>query len=61
MFQTKVFQGVSNLESMLNKWLEENKDIDLIDIKYFPTVKNAGSFNPGIWSSALIIYKKARG
>lgn len=35
MVQVKEFLNYSNnLDSVVNQWLEENKDIEIIDIKY---------------------------
>ncbi len=45
-------QNLSNLEKVLNKFLEENNSLNVIDIKYNRVCSDMGQY-----SSALVIYE----
>lgn len=51
--RTKHFIGESDIDYLINGWLEDNPDVELIDIKF------STSANGEAWSSdAIIIYRK---
>lgn len=49
----QVLQIQINIDDLINEFLEENTDLEVIDIKYQSNVSN-GNYN----DSALIIYKE---
>lgn len=53
--KVKFFYG-GKLEEEINKWLDDNKYIEIIDIKYSTT--SASQNNPSVnyYESALVIY-----
>lgn len=50
--------GLPKLDEEINEWLEKNKNIEIIDIKYQTSIDNRGLTVVTVLASALIIYKE---
>ena len=61
MIQIKLFQlktsDLQDVENKVNAFLEENKDVKIVDIKYTSEVPNPGNSAWRSWS-VMVIYEK---
>lgn len=58
MIQVKEFESVYGIEDKINKWLCDNKNIEVIDIKYSTDIKEVYGRENIVQSRALVIYKE---
>ena len=59
MIKIKEFLNFRNNDKMVNDWLEENQNLEIIDIKYsVGTFQESKSYDSEAMSGILIVYKE---